>query len=91
MAGEDVEGVRLSKPITTEEAQRYRERSRLVAQREREELRTMSIEDKFRQRAALFASAKAMGWADEGRDADVAFTRERWRLLREALGKRRTK
>jgi hypothetical protein len=72
--------------MTREEAIQYRERWRVLAWREREELRAMSLDEKFRRTAALFASARAMGWTDEGRSADERFVRERWRRLREVLG-----
>lgn len=70
--------------LTPEQARAYVRRWELVNEREREELRAMTIDEKLRQVAMLMASAKALGW-DERLDAEDAEVRERWRLLRERL------
>ena len=70
--------------LTSEQARAYVRRWELVNEREREELRAMTIDEKLGQVAMLMASAKALGW-DERLDAEDAEVRERWRLLRERL------
>ena len=70
--------------LTPEQARAYAQRWELVNDREGEELRAMTHEQKLRQLAALMASAKALGW-DEALDAEDAEVRERWQRLREIL------
>lgn len=69
---------------TPEQTRAYLRRWERVNEREREELRAMTIDEKLRQVAVLMASAKVLGW-DQQLDAEDAEVRERWRLLRERL------
>jgi len=67
------------------EALAFRDRWKAVNDAEREELRNTPVEVKFRQLAALMASAQALGWTEDlaGEEAEV---RERWARLRKAYG-----
>ena len=61
----------------------FRERWRLVAEADREELRNTPLDRKFRQLAILMQSAQGAGWRVHT-EAEVNLVRERWRRLREA-------
>ena len=74
----------MSKPMTREEVAAYRARWEALARMERAELQAMTIEEKFRQTAALFASADSMGWSEALAEEEAA-VRERWLRLRELL------
>jgi hypothetical protein len=72
-------------PLDKKSAQAYKKRWELVAEAERQSLRTMSFDEKVRQTAALMASAKPMGWSDALAEGDEE-VRQRWQKLREVLG-----
>jgi putative transcriptional regulator len=67
--------------LTREEAQAYKRRWDMVNAAERKELASLSMAHKFRQVAALLASAKTLGW-NEDRIAEENLVRERWSQLR---------
>lgn len=76
----------MSRRITADEARAFRDRWRLVNEREIAEMRATPPAEKFRQLANLVESAKALGWTrDEAAETEVW---ERWALLRERLGAR---
>lgn len=68
--------------MTREQAAAYRQRWALVNQAEREELRATSMDEKFRQLAALMASVDDFGWR-EALEEEEEQGREIWRRLRE--------
>lgn len=70
--------------ITKAEARAFRRRWKAANAAEIEELRSTPISQKFRQLAALMASAKQLGWTKtlEKEEADV---RDRWNRLRRAF------
>jgi hypothetical protein len=70
--------------MTTEEAQAYFERWRLVRDVEVADLRRTSIDTKLRQLAALVAARDVFGQEAE-REAQVRAVRARWALIRQAL------
>jgi hypothetical protein len=51
---------------------------------EREELRAMSVDEKWRQFCAVFAAAHELGMV-EALEEEERISRERWARLREAL------
>ena len=71
--------------ISSDEAEAYLARWRLVQEFELAELRRTSMEMKLRQLVALVAARDAFG-PDPDRDLHVAEVRERWNRLRQALG-----
>lgn len=70
--------------ISTDEAEAYLARWRLVQEAEAAELRRTSMETKLRQVAALVAARDTFG-PEPGRDRQVAEVRERWTRWRQAL------
>ncbi len=68
-------------PISPEEARAFRERWRLVAEAEREELRRTPLEVKAAQLASLMASVRDLGW-DEALAAEDEAVWRRWQALR---------
>lgn len=74
----------MSSPMSREDGERFRARWEAFARREREELRAMSPDDKFRLTAALFSSAQAFGWS-EALAAEEEAVRARWMRIREVL------
>jgi len=50
--------------VTKGEAQAFKQRAGAVNAAEREELRSTTVADKFRQVAALLASARKLGWTE---------------------------
>ena len=65
--------------LTKGEAQAFKRRWQVVNAAEKDELASMPVADKFRQVAALLASAVTLGWTGaEG----VELVRERWARLR---------
>lgn len=70
--------------MTTHQARQFRERWRLLAEAQRQELRETLPDRKFRQLAALMQSALGLGW-DTHDEAQVDAVRQRWRRLREAV------
>ena len=71
--------------MTKTEARAFRKRWALVNAREREELRSTSPAQKFRQLAALMASAEMFD-GPESRAEEVNLVRERWNRLRRIHG-----
>jgi len=69
--------------ITKREALAFRKRWRIVNTFEKEELRALSVDEKFGQLAMLMALAKELGWAVTT-DMEASMTRDRWNKLREA-------
>jgi transcriptional regulator with XRE-family HTH domain len=63
------------------EAQAFKRRWEAVNAAEREELASTPVADKFRQVAALLASAGKLGWT-EALAAEEDWVRERWARLR---------
>ncbi|MCC6486120.1 MAG: hypothetical protein IT364_01355 [Candidatus Hydrogenedentes bacterium] len=77
----------MTSPMSREDGDRFRARWEALARKEREELLAMTPEEKFRQTAALFASAQAFGWS-EALAAEEEAVRARWMRIREALRER---
>jgi hypothetical protein len=75
----------MAKPMTKSQAQAFRRRWRRVNELEKKELRQASVELKFRQLAALMASARQFGWEEALREGE-AEVRDRWMRLRKAYG-----
>lgn len=73
----------MTRRLTKSEARAYRDRWRLVNDREAEELRTESIEVKWLQINTLMAWARLPGWDDALREGEDV-VRERWAKLRKA-------
>ena len=71
--------------VTPEDARKFLERWALVEEREIAELRKTTIETKARQLSALMASRDLFG-KDQDREKGVREVRERWDLIRKALG-----
>ncbi|MEJ7711222.1 MAG: hypothetical protein WKF84_15500 [Pyrinomonadaceae bacterium] len=69
--------------MTSEEAQQFRDRWRLVNEMASEEGRQRSASFKLQQLGAMYSAYRSLGWSDER--ADKAQVRERWRRLREKL------
>jgi putative transcriptional regulator len=63
------------------EAQDFKRRWDAANASEKEELASMPMVHKFRQVAALLASARKLGWT-EGNSAEEELVRERWARLR---------
>lgn len=77
--------------LTRNEARRFRERWQLADAREVEEMRTTSIDVKWRQFNTLLRWAHALGWT-EALAADDEKVRARWMRLRKAMrGKEKDK
>ena len=72
------------KMMTSSQVQQFRERWRLVAEAQRQELRDTPVDRKFRQLAALMQSARGLGWETHNQ-AELRAVRQRWRRLREAF------
>ncbi|MBI1831418.1 MAG: hypothetical protein HYR84_08210 [Planctomycetes bacterium] len=68
--------------LTKAQARAFKKRWKLVNEREKEELRTTSIEVKWRQFNTLLRWAQAFDWSFEL--AEAAAVRERWMRLRKA-------
>ncbi len=71
--------------ITPAEAQAYFKRWEMVKEVELIELRRTSTDSKLHQLSVLMASRGLFG-ADPGREHGVKLVRDRWALLRQALG-----
>ena len=71
--------------ITPSEALAYRERWAAVEAFEKAELRAATMDAKLRQLSALMAS-RSLFVADPERERGTQQVRERWALLRKALG-----
>ena len=67
--------------LTREEAQAFKRRWEIVNTAEREELGSTPVAHKFRQLAALMASAATLGWT-ETLSAEEDQVRKRWARLR---------
>jgi putative transcriptional regulator len=78
---EAVSGEDSVRRLTREEAQAYKRRWNIVNAAEREELASLPMAHKFRQVAALLASAGTLGWTED-RAAGENLVRERWSRLR---------
>jgi transcriptional regulator with XRE-family HTH domain len=74
-------GVGSAGPLAREEAQDFKRGWDVVNAAEREELATTPMTHKFRQVAALLASARKLGWA-EAHAAGEDLVQERWARLR---------
>jgi putative transcriptional regulator len=68
-------------PLTREEAQAFKQRWQTVNTAEKVELASTPVAHKFRQVAALLASAKQLGWT-EAQEGEDDLVRERWARLR---------
>ena len=84
-AAEDQEETRDVKPLTWTEAWKFLVRWELVNAAEKTELQSTSLDQKFRQLAALMASADEMGWT-EALASEEAEVRDRWNRLRAIFG-----
>ncbi len=71
--------------ITKKEGRAFKRRWAAINRAEIHELRWMSLEEKFKQLAALMASSKQLGW-NEALAAEEDEVRERWNRLRKAYG-----
>jgi transcriptional regulator with XRE-family HTH domain len=78
---EAASGKGLAGRLTKGEAQAFRRRWEAVNAAEKEELGSTPMTDKFRQVAALLASAGKLGWT-EAQTAAEEQVRERWARLR---------
>ncbi len=67
--------------ITKEQAAAFRQRWQLVEEAEHQELQTSPLELRFRQLAAMFESARGLGWATT-EESEILQVRERWAKLR---------
>jgi putative transcriptional regulator len=68
-------------PLAKGEAQAFKRRWEAVNTAENDELASTPVADKFRQVAALLASARELGWTETmGAEGDLV--RERWARLR---------
>lgn len=75
----------MTRKITAAEIAAWRARWRLVEERQAEELRRQSVEQKFRELAGLMAAAERFGW--EGRsEEERALVRRRWLQIYRAHG-----
>lgn len=74
-------GEGLAGRLTKGEAQAFKRRWEAVNAAEREELGSTPVADKFRQVAALLASAGKLGWTAT-REAEEGPVRQRWARLR---------
>lgn len=72
-------------PITPEQARAYFHRWDLVRETTVNELRRTSMDAKLRQLESLVASRQLFG-PELGREEGISLVRERWQLLRQALG-----
>ena len=63
----------------------WKERWRLVNEKEIEELRGMTVEERLRQLDAMFRLAHELGW-DEALAAEEEEVRERWARLHRLCG-----
>jgi hypothetical protein len=71
--------------MTKAQARAYQKRWQKVNALERAELRSTSLEVKFRQLAALMASVDAFGWRQALAEGEGE-VRERWKRLRSHYG-----
>ncbi len=67
------------------EALAWKERWRLVREKEIEELSAMTIEERLRQLDTMFLFARELGW-DEALAAEEEEVRERWIRIRRLCG-----
>jgi len=74
-------GAGLAARLTRVEAQAFKRRWEAVNAAEREELGSTPVADKFRQLAALLASAGKLGWTED-LEVEEGQVRERWARLR---------
>ncbi len=77
----------MSHPLTREEALAFQARWRAVNERQREELRLMTAEQKMRQLDVLFQFADSMGWRPALAEEDWR-EHELWNELRKKLNAR---
>jgi hypothetical protein len=73
-----------SKRLTKAQAQAFQKRWEILDAAEREELASTPMALKFRQLAALMASAQKLGWTEE-LAAEEDEVRKRWARLRQVL------
>ncbi len=73
----------MTRPLTKAEAKAFRERWRRVNAREVEELRSTSLETRWRQFNALLNWARQFGWTDALAEGESEM-RERWAKLHRA-------
>ena len=73
----------MSRPITKAEARAFRDRWRRVNEREAEELRSTSLETRWRQFNTLLNWARQFGW-DAALAEGESEVRRRWAKLRRA-------
>ena len=73
--------------LTRSQARAFERRWRIVNAAERSELRRTTMDARFRQLAALMASASTVGGASAHATED-ALVRRRWMAIRRALGDR---
>ena len=71
-------------PISQSEARAWMDRWKAVDEHSREELRRMTLEQKFAQLSSLMQSASLFDWPESDREQDQAVI-DRWMLLRERL------
>ncbi len=71
----------MTRRMTRESMRAWMENWRAVNAREAEELRAMTLDEKFRQLEALMASVDAFGWREQLEEG-VEEVRERWCRIR---------
>jgi len=76
--------------LTKEEARRYLARWRLVNARQEEEMRSTSIEVKWRQFNTLLRWVHEFGWTESLAEQD-AEGRKRWMRIRKAIRDKKSK
>jgi hypothetical protein len=69
--------------ISKDEARAFRERWRLINEREMAEVNSASLDLKWQQFNTLLAWSRELGWTEERRKGE-AEVRERWMRLRKA-------
>jgi hypothetical protein len=74
----------VNRPLTREEVQTYQERWRIVNQRQREELRQTTADQKIRQLDTLMRSVDVMGWRAKLAEDDW-YEHELWNELRKKM------
>ena len=72
-------------PMDRQQALAWKDRWKLVREKEIEELKAMTIEERLRQLDTMFALARELGW-DKQLAAEEEEARERWSRLHRRRG-----